>query len=200
MCLCSHCAGVGGRARLNSLPLAHAHTRKKRKKMAACVSPLLRSSFRICSPLTIPHHRCRTKPRTPRRKCWSQRRHVHQTASRYNGIGRRLVPVSSRNCAGQVRSSRCAGREACAPSRAGGRLIDSGARRLPPRRLGCFLLIDLFRGRHPPSLLPHPVPHSNMAARSCGPVMSSVVVKTVPNRDPTPCQSSEVETRLRAFY
>ncbi|KAM9391663.1 putative bifunctional methylenetetrahydrofolate dehydrogenase/cyclohydrolase 2 [Pholidichthys leucotaenia] len=48
--------------------------------MAASVPPL-RSSFRICSPLTFRHHCCRVKLRTLR-KCESQRRHLHQTVTR----------------------------------------------------------------------------------------------------------------------
>ncbi|XP_034396510.1 probable bifunctional methylenetetrahydrofolate dehydrogenase/cyclohydrolase 2 isoform X1 [Cyclopterus lumpus] len=52
--------------------------------MAASVSPL-RSSFRICSPLTFPHHCCRAEPRT-RRKCESQRRHLHQSATRHAAV------------------------------------------------------------------------------------------------------------------
>ena len=71
-----------------TLPLTHTHARARRThaprrthtNMAASVSPL-RSSFRICSPLTLHHPRCRAKLRT-HRKCESQRRHVHQTASR----------------------------------------------------------------------------------------------------------------------
>lgn len=56
----------------------HTHTHTN---MAASVSPL-RSSFRICSPLTLHHHCCRAKLRTHSRKCESQRRHLHQTATR----------------------------------------------------------------------------------------------------------------------
>nr|XP_019954608.1 PREDICTED: bifunctional methylenetetrahydrofolate dehydrogenase/cyclohydrolase, mitochondrial-like [Paralichthys olivaceus] len=52
--------------------------------MAASVSPL-RSSFRICSPLTLHHPRCRAKLRT-HRKYESQRRHVHQTTSRHAAV------------------------------------------------------------------------------------------------------------------
>lgn len=58
-----------------TLSTQHTHT-----NMAASVSPL-RSSFRICSPLTLPHHCCRAKLRM-HRKCESQRRHLHQTATR----------------------------------------------------------------------------------------------------------------------
>lgn len=63
---------------------ARIHARRSlghtRTNMAASVSPL-RSSFRICSPLTFPRHCCRAKLRM-HRKCESQRRHVHQTATR----------------------------------------------------------------------------------------------------------------------
>ncbi|XP_056275844.1 probable bifunctional methylenetetrahydrofolate dehydrogenase/cyclohydrolase 2 isoform X2 [Pseudoliparis swirei] len=52
--------------------------------MAASVSPL-RSSFRICSPLTFPHHCCRAELRT-RRKCECQRRHLHQSATRHAAV------------------------------------------------------------------------------------------------------------------
>ncbi|KAF7641995.1 hypothetical protein LDENG_00266600, partial [Lucifuga dentata] len=48
--------------------------------MAASVSPL-RSSIRICSPLTVHHHCCRTH-----RKSGSQRRHVHQSVSRHAAV------------------------------------------------------------------------------------------------------------------
>lgn len=63
---------------------ARIHARRSlgntRTNMAASVSPL-RSSFRICSPLAFPRHCCRAKLRM-HRKCESQRRHVHQTATR----------------------------------------------------------------------------------------------------------------------
>uniref|UniRef100_A0A3Q3GBW7 Methylenetetrahydrofolate dehydrogenase (NADP+ dependent) 2 like n=1 Tax=Labrus bergylta TaxID=56723 RepID=A0A3Q3GBW7_9LABR len=52
--------------------------------MAASVSPL-RSSFRICSPLTLHHHCCRTKLQM-HRKCESQRRHLHRTATRHAAV------------------------------------------------------------------------------------------------------------------
>ncbi|TMS04003.1 Bifunctional methylenetetrahydrofolate dehydrogenase/cyclohydrolase, mitochondrial [Larimichthys crocea] len=52
--------------------------------MAASVSPL-RSSFRICSPLTLHHHCCRAKQRM-HRKCDSQRRHLHQSATRHAAV------------------------------------------------------------------------------------------------------------------
>ncbi|XP_035763291.1 probable bifunctional methylenetetrahydrofolate dehydrogenase/cyclohydrolase 2 [Neolamprologus brichardi] len=48
--------------------------------MAASISPL-RSSFRICSPLTLHHHCCRAKLRM-HRKCESQKRHLHESATR----------------------------------------------------------------------------------------------------------------------
>uniref|UniRef100_A0A671XRP4 Methylenetetrahydrofolate dehydrogenase (NADP+ dependent) 2 like n=2 Tax=Sparus aurata TaxID=8175 RepID=A0A671XRP4_SPAAU len=60
----------------------HTHTHTN---MAASVSPL-RSSFRICSPLTLHHHCCRAKLRTHSRKCESQRRHLHQTATRHAAV------------------------------------------------------------------------------------------------------------------
>ncbi|CAK6950802.1 probable bifunctional methylenetetrahydrofolate dehydrogenase/cyclohydrolase 2 [Scomber scombrus] len=52
--------------------------------MAASVSPL-RSSFRICSPLAFHHHCCRAKLRT-HRKCESQRRYLHQSATRHAAV------------------------------------------------------------------------------------------------------------------
>ncbi|KAG7221379.1 hypothetical protein INR49_017255 [Caranx melampygus] len=52
--------------------------------MAASVSPL-RSSFRICSPLTLHHDCCRAKLRM-HRKCESQRRHLHQSATRHAAV------------------------------------------------------------------------------------------------------------------
>ncbi|XP_018528674.1 probable bifunctional methylenetetrahydrofolate dehydrogenase/cyclohydrolase 2 isoform X1 [Lates calcarifer] len=62
--------------------------------MAASVSPL-RSSFRICSPLTLHHHCCRAKLRM-HRKCESQRRHLHQSAtSRFCYHGRTNLPEGS---------------------------------------------------------------------------------------------------------
>ncbi|XP_029961247.1 probable bifunctional methylenetetrahydrofolate dehydrogenase/cyclohydrolase 2 [Salarias fasciatus] len=52
--------------------------------MAASVSPL-RSSFRICSPLTLHHHCCRAELRT-HRKCESQKRHLQQSATRHAAV------------------------------------------------------------------------------------------------------------------
>ncbi|XP_061674301.1 bifunctional methylenetetrahydrofolate dehydrogenase/cyclohydrolase, mitochondrial-like [Syngnathoides biaculeatus] len=52
--------------------------------MAASVSPL-RSYWTLCSRLADPHRSCRAKPRT-HRKCDSQRRHLHQSATRHAAV------------------------------------------------------------------------------------------------------------------
>lgn len=135
--------------------------------MASCVSPLLRSSFRICSPLTMPSHRCRATPRTPHRKCGTQRRHVHQTATRY---GEKKICIRARRSARTGRlpspsSLECPG---SAPRRAGRR-----AHRHVPEdgwltaafTVHCAEGRALLEGvtRHPPRL-PHTATESNMAA------------------------------------
>ncbi|XP_043967151.1 probable bifunctional methylenetetrahydrofolate dehydrogenase/cyclohydrolase 2 isoform X1 [Gambusia affinis] len=62
----------------------YTRTTYPRTNMAASISPL-RSSFRICSPLTAHFHCCRAKLRM-HRKCESQRRHLYHSVRRHSAV------------------------------------------------------------------------------------------------------------------